>query len=269
MPKSQYKNNYELKYLARMQTGRYMGILIGSVLLNLIISYGVIDIISSLVPSSGTVGYIINYVVVFIAQVLVSVLDVGVTFIFMKSACNMKSNIKDLFFGYQHHFGRAVKVGIILVAISSICTIPLEIATIQFTDILDNNAFFNSVLGGSSSDTYELLESYSVFASSAMKYYVIMFVCSIVSFLLKLPFFPAYYMLLDFPNQSVTEILKKCFEVMHGNKFRLFLMYLSFLPLMLLSVFTFGIALIWVVPYMKMTAANFYLDMMSVRNRNM
>jgi uncharacterized membrane protein len=75
-------------------------------------------------------------------------------------------------------------------------------------------------------------------------------------------------MLLDFPNQSVTEILKKCFDVMHGNKFRLFMMYFSFVPLMFLSVFTCGIALIWVLPYMKMTAANFYLDMMSVRNRN-
>jgi hypothetical protein len=46
-------------------------------------------------------------------------------------------------------------------------------------------------------------------------------------------------------------------------------MYLSFVPLMLLSVFTLGIALVWVVPYMKMTAADFYLDLMSVRNRNM
>jgi uncharacterized membrane protein len=102
-----------------------------------------------------------------------------------------------------------------------------------------------------------------------MKYYMIMLVCSLVSFVLTLPFFPAYYMLLDFPNQSVTQILKKCFDVMHGNVFRLLWMYVSFVPLMLLSVFTFGIGLIWVIPYMKMTAANFYLDMMSVRNRNM
>jgi uncharacterized membrane protein len=246
-----------------------MGILIGAVLINFIISYGAIDIISSLVPSNNTVGYILNYIVVFIAQVLISVLDVGVTFIFMKSACNMRSSIKDLLFGYQHHFGRAVKIGLILVAINSICLIPVDIATIQFSDLLDNNAFFNSIISGSGSVNYDILESYSIFTSSMIKYYVIMLVCSVVSALLTLPFFPAYYMLLDFPNQSITEILKKCFEVMHGNKFRLVLMYLSFIPLMLLSLFTFGIALIWVIPYMKMTAANFYLDMMSVRNRNM
>jgi hypothetical protein len=278
MPKSQYKSNSELKYLARMQTSRYMGILIGTVLLNFIISYGVIDIVSSLVPSTGTVGYILNYIVVFIAQVLVSVLDVGVAFIFMKSACNMKSSIKDLFFGYQHHFGRAIKIGFIIMMINSICMIPVDIASLQFSNIIENNIFFNSyysnglgglAISGIPSDTYDMLESYSIFTSSMMKYYVIMLVCSLVSSLLTLPFFPAYYMLLDFPNQSVTEILKKCFEVMHKNVFRLIWMYISFLPLLVLSLFTCGIALIWVIPYMKMTAANFYLDMMAVRNQNM
>jgi uncharacterized membrane protein len=277
MPKSQYKTLGELKFLARMQTSHYLGILIGSVLLNVIFSYLIVDIVSSLVPTSTTVGYVVNYAVVFVAQVLVSVFDVGVVYIYMKSACNMKSSITDLFFGYKHHFVRALKIGVILVLINSICMIPMEIATVQFMDILDNNAFFNSytssglgslMLGGGV-DSYDLMESYSVFTSSAVKYYVILIVCSVVSFVLTLPFFPAYYMLLDFPNQSVTEILKKCFEVMKGNTVRLFLMYLSFVPLMLLSLFTLGIALVWVVPYMKMTAADFYLDLMSVRNRNM
>lgn len=190
----------------------------------------------------------------------------------------MKSSIKDLFFGYQHHFGRAIKIGFIIMMINSICMIPVDIASLQFSNIIENNIFFNSyysnglgglAISGIPSDTYDMLESYSIFTSSMMKYYVIMLVCSLVSSLLTLPFFPAYYMLLDFPNQSVTEILKKCFEVMHKNVFRLIWMYISFLPLLVLSLFTCGIALIWVIPYMKMTAANFYLDMMAVRNQNM
>jgi hypothetical protein len=275
MPKSQYKNNGELKYLARMQMGHHMGVLIGAVLLNIIISYIITDTVSSLISTSTNLGFILNYVVTFLVQVLVSVLDLGVAFIYMKTACNMKSGIKDLFFGYQHHFFRAIIIGFILVVINSICMIPVEVATAQFADLLDNNAFFNSItssgLGSyvNNIDSYELMESYSVLTSSMMEYYVIMLVSSLVSFLLTLPFFPAYYMLLDFPNQSVSEILRKCFEVMHGNKFRLVWMYVSFIPLLLLCVFTFGIGLIWVIPYMKMTATNFYLDLMSVRNKNM
>jgi uncharacterized membrane protein len=277
MPKSQYKSNGELKYLARTQMGHHMGVLIGAVLLNFIISYMVTDTVSSLISTSTNVGFILNYVVTFFVQVLVSVLDLGVVFIYMKTACNMKSGIKDLFFGYQHHFSRAIRIGLILVVINSICMIPVEVATAQFADLLDNNAFFNSItssgLGsyviGDGIDSSELMESYSVLTSSMVEYYVIMLVSSLVSFLLTLPFFPAYYMLLDFPNQSVSEVLRKCFEVMHGNKFRLVWMYVSFIPLLLLCVVTFGIGLIWVIPYMKMTAANFYLDLMSVRNKSM
>jgi uncharacterized membrane protein len=269
MPKSQYKSNSELKYLARMQMGRHMGILIGAALLNTIISYLAVDIFSYIISTDTTVGFIMNYVVTFIVQVLVSVLDLGLVFIYMKTACNMKSSMGDLFFGYRHHFLRAIKIGLILAVISSICMIPAQIATSQFVDILDNNAFFNSFMLGGNLDSYDLLESYTVLSSAMMKYYLIMLVSFLVSFVLKLPFFPAYYMLLDFPNQSVTEILRKCFEVMRGNMFRVIWMYASFVPLMLLSVFTLGIGLIWVIPYMKMTAANFYLDLMSVRNKNM
>ncbi|MDE6919936.1 MAG: DUF975 family protein, partial [Lachnospiraceae bacterium] len=82
-----------------------------------------------------------------------------------------------------------------------------------------------------------------------------------------LPFFPAFYMVLDFPGWSATTILKKSFEVMSGHKVRLFLLYVSFVPAFLLSIFTCGITLIWVVPYQSMAMTNLYLDIMSVRNK--
>jgi uncharacterized membrane protein len=279
MPKSQYKSNGELKFLARMQTSHYMGLLVGTVLLNFIISYAAVSIISSIIPTSTTVGYILNYFLVFAVQVVTSVLDVGVAFIFLKSACNMQSTISDLFYGFKKNMSKAIIIGLILMAIKSICLIPYDIATIQLSNVLADNPIFNEydlgslglMMGGSSSsiDGYEFLQAYTEFYNAMIRYSLIMLVCTVVSFVLTLPFFPAYYMILDFPDQSTTAILKKCFEVMHGNMLRLFLMYLSFVPLLLLSMFTCGIALIWVIPYMKMTATNFYLDMMAVRNKNM
>ena len=74
-------------------------------------------------------------------------------------------------------------------------------------------------------------------------------------------------MVLDFPNWSSTTVLKRCFEVMNGNKMRLFLLYVSFLPSFLLGIFTCGITLIWVIPSMNMALTNFYLDIMAVRNK--
>lgn len=113
----------------------------------------------------------------------------------------------------------------------------------------------------------EFLESYSILYNASMKFYLIMFVCTVISLILTLPFFPAFYMVLDFPDWSATTILKKSFEVMNGHKVRLFLLYVSFVPAFLLSIFTCGITLIWVVPYQSMAMTNLYLDIMSVRNK--
>lgn len=269
----QYKSNFELKLLARMQTGQYLGILIGAILLKFIITYLATDILSALVPVTTTAGLVISYIITFIVQVAASILSVGASFIYLKSACNMQSTIKDLFCGFGQNTVKILKIGAVITVIESICMIPLQIASMQFADILNSIPFLSEgnglglLLGGSTMDSSELMAAYSVLYSASMKFYLIMFVCTVISMTLTLPFFPAYYMILDFPNWTVTTILKKSFEVMNGNKMRLLLLYVSFIPSFLLSVFTCGITLIWVIPYMNMTLTNLYLDIMAVRNK--
>lgn len=276
MQQSQYKSNYEIKFLARVQTGQHMGILVGAILLKFVITFMAVNLVSSLVPTTTTTGFIINYILVFAVQVIASVLNVGTSFIFLKSACNMPSAIKDLFCGFQQNTVKILKIGAVIAVIESICTIPLEIASVQYTEILNSNSLFSGgninelslFLAGGSADSSELMAAYSVLYSATMRFYLIMFVCAAISLVLTLPFFPAFYMILDFPNWSATTILKKCFEVMSGNKIRLLVLYLGFIPSFLLSIFTCGITLIWIIPYMNMALTNFYLDIMAVRNKS-
>lgn len=259
-----------------MQTSQYMGILIGSILLKFVITFMAVNLVSSLIPTTTTTGFVINYILVFIMQVTATILNVGTSFIFLKSACSMRSTIGDLFCGFRQDTAKILKIGVVIGIIESICMIPLEIASVQYANILNSIPFFNEgninelslFLAGNAANSSELLESYSVMYSASMRFYLIMFVCTAISLVLTLPFFPAFYMVLDFPNWNATTILKKSFEVMNGNKLRLFLLYVSFLPSFLLSIFTCGITLIWVIPYMNMSLTNFYLDIMSVRNKN-
>lgn len=273
MQQSQYKSNYEIKYLARMQTGQHMGILIGAILLKFVITFMAVNLVSSLVPTTTTTGFIINYILVFAVQVAASVLNVGASFIYLKSACSMPCDIKDLFCGFQQNTVRILKIGAVIAVIESICTIPLEIASVQYAEIINSIPLLN---GGNvnefspflSVNSSELVESYSVLYSASMRFYLIMFVCTAISLILTLPFFPAFYMILDFPDWSASTILKKSFEVMNGNKLRLLMLYLGFIPSFLLSIFTCFITLIWVIPYMNMALTNFYLDIMAVRNKS-
>ncbi len=50
-------------------------------------------------------------------------------------------------------------------------------------------------------------------------------------------------------------------ELMRGNKGRYFYLIISFFGLLLLSVFTCYIGLLWLAPYMEMTQLLFYRDL--------
>ncbi len=50
--------------------------------------------------------------------------------------------------------------------------------------------------------------------------------------------------------------------MMKGNKWRLFCLKFSFIGWVLLSFLTFGILLFWVMPYIEVTMAKFYLSLL-------
>ena len=68
----------------------------------------------------------------------------------------------------------------------------------------------------------------------------------------------AFYILAENPEMSAREALKESQEIMKGNKMNLFILSLSFFFWLLLVTVTFGIAGIYVEPYMQLTITNFY-----------
>ncbi len=67
-----------------------------------------------------------------------------------------------------------------------------------------------------------------------------------------------YFILSDFENLSVGEARKLSEEIMRGNKWRLFLLRLSFIGWVLVGIITLGIAFLWIMPYINATMAAFY-----------
>lgn len=68
----------------------------------------------------------------------------------------------------------------------------------------------------------------------------------------------AFFILADNPELSASEALQKSKEMMKGHKLDLFILDLSFIWWSLLVAITFGVALIYVAPYVGATQANFY-----------
>lgn len=94
-----------------------------------------------------------------------------------------------------------------------------------------------------------------------------MFVLSLVlNVILTVPFVLAFYLLTDDPEMGGMEALKTSAHLMKGNILKYWLMMLSFVPLLILSVFTMYIGLLWLLPYMYMTETVFYMDIMGELN---
>lgn len=70
-----------------------------------------------------------------------------------------------------------------------------------------------------------------------------------------------FYILADEPNLRPQEAIQRSREMMHGHKWRLFMLYLSFIGWYLLALLTFGIGYIFLEPYVQQSVANFYEDL--------
>ncbi|MBQ8061114.1 MAG: DUF975 family protein [Bacteroidales bacterium] len=68
------------------------------------------------------------------------------------------------------------------------------------------------------------------------------------------------YILVDYPELSANRAIDLSCEMMKGHKYDLFYLYLGFAGWFILSMFTLGIGLFWLIPYAQVAQASFYQD---------
>lgn len=252
---NQHKSITELKFISRMQMNGKMGILIAAMFIEVIISTLAPFLVSRMIPITSNFSLILYYIVTFIVQLLIYVLQVGVCLFHLHVACEMPCQISDLFYGFKNSPDKAIKLGLFFTLINFVCMIPSYFVQPDVVPILRQ-------LATSSSDNIELLQMlYSAMLPSLLVFQL----CSLVYFIVTISFFPALYMILDFPKDNITTILKRCWKVMSRNRLRYFILNLSFVPMILLSIILCGIPLLWIIPHMQVSFANFYLDLITNR----
>lgn len=208
-------------------------ILITSEILSLIIS----SFTTGLVPSNSIPGVIILLVISLIVSTFLGLFELGIACYYLKLCCHEPGSITDLFYGFSHQPNRTLHVSFVLAGISFICNLPANLGTY----FLPTDSPMMVQLGV----TYALL-----------------LVGMILSFLISLPLAQSYFLLLDFPDYTPKQALLGSAKLMKGNMGKLAYIWLSFIPLFLLSLFTCGLALLWVVPYYNATRAQFFLNLM-------
>ncbi|MCM1044860.1 MAG: DUF975 family protein [Candidatus Gastranaerophilales bacterium] len=183
--------------------------------------------------------YVILFVFSFLLSILSTLLEIGSYFLLLKLISGQAYSVSDLFMAFCKDPGRSVTVVVMATLLRLVCLLPYYICSYLFQH---NPILFLSFL---------------------------MFVCLIAGFAVYIPLTLSLCMspllLLDFPQYSASDILRYSARIMNGNKGRLFLLELSFLPLNILCVFSFGIGNLWLMPYMQTTIVLFYLDIIKAQ----
>lgn len=226
-------------------TGHY-GLLIGSQFVVSCITVVAAFILSAFiaVPITQDSSLFISTILTHASSLLVGsfagVFQVGLALLYLKFACgNPNATLSDIFYGFRNQFQTALGISFV---ISLVTVIPSF-----FAEMLLN------VLAVAGSDAYLPL---SLICDLGVQ---------IIATLLSLFLFPCYYLMLDFPGKTIGEILRMSLNIMKGQKGKLLYIILSFIPLQILCTISI-IGGFWVEPYLLMTQALFFFEIMKKEN---
>ena len=237
---NQFKSSAELKAAAREHLLGHYGTVIGAEVLMLGLTGSVSLAVSLLVDVTTVIGSVIYYAILFFVSILMGLFASGSCYLYLKLICGRPVSVADLFYGFQLAPDKAITMQAWFSLLTYASSLPQFIVTYKI-----------SAVGNHVDKITPLLLPYSLSQ-----------LCSgVVSVVLGLLYAQAFYLLHDFPQYTAKELLQKSRRLMVHHKGRLFYLYVSFLPLMLLGLFSFGLALLWVIPYMNATQAEFFLNL--------
>jgi uncharacterized membrane protein len=145
--------------------------------------------------------------------------------------------------------------------------LPLFLAVIRISyDVLQNkDVDFNKM--------FEPYKDLNKAINAALLQLIVSFIIAIGYALLVVPgiylqarFGFAIYAMEKDPTLSITDAMKKSSTLMQGHKMEYFVFLLSFIGWFIVVGLTFGIASIYVLPYVQLSTANFYRHLTGEQN---
>lgn len=242
MKRYRYKKCYELKNMAKDKlSGKYASAVL-ICFLSFQIQYTLTLYASALLPvaqSSEGISvpiYIFRWLFSLALDCVLGVMNLGIDLFFLNIACGRRYWLGNLFYGFRHDSSKALTISGIYTLTGAVCRLP-----------------FLYLLYAYQSGGTEPAAAIALAAVIGICAYLAVSACMFLSF----------YLVLDFPDRSVREILVLSFRIMKGQKKRWLYMMCSFLPMIILCICTLGIGFLWLIPYMQMTCACLFLDIMN------
>ncbi len=200
------------------------------------------------------------YYLAFILIMLVQIVLISGTFkLHLNIGRGKEISVSQMFDILNQRPDRVIAGAIVLFILSIIPFIPL--AFFCYNLYLTVSEQFNELLlqYGSIIDTIENL-NLPLTNGQLLVFCALMLFGAIVSIVLLLLFVPVLVMYADDEETGSVEAFKKLNRMLRGKRGKLVGLGFSFIGWMVLIALSFGVAALWVAPYLSQTITNFYLD---------
>lgn len=231
-----YLSSSSIKRMAKGQLlGKYSSVIF-IFLFHMITIYFTQSLVSGVLNPTNVIKLFFYLIASYLVYILSGFFEAGEAYIYLKLANNLPITFSDLFYCFRNESNRTAYIQIRLAAI--------ELGSILPT--LLYSFFFKKSNGLLTLDPV---------------YLILVLLGLAVSIWAELLFSQSFYVMLDFENYTAQQSMKTSIRLMKGNMWRRFYLMLSFLPLVFLGLCSFGIGLLWILPYREAAYANFYLDL--------
>lgn len=228
-----------LKKLAKQAMMGNTGMLVLAMVAYAVLSFAGTALTDLFFPGTGMENIVLSEIFLFILTLVLGVFYAGVRLLYLNAARGREYSMENLIYFFRNDPDKVIVAAFATAVISLVVSVPAGIYLYR----LDRGTTASAQL------------------EEAAVSLGVMLLVTAVSELLTLPLELTYYLMADHPELSGTGALKKSVTMMRGSIGRLFLLKISFIPLMLLSVFTLYLALIWIIPYMEMATVEFYREL--------
>ncbi len=237
-----HKTTAQLKAIAKEQSlGKY-GTLIGANLMIFAIQF-FISAITTVSTSGSIIFIVINNIITIIVNILLGLLMSGKAYLYMNLIYSQPVSTSDIFFGLKMQPQKAVIIQAFFVVIDFLTSLPGQLFFLQYQRTNSVNMLLCTIF--------------------------ITLLGLLINLIVYLNYSQTFFLLHDFPDRSAKELLATSRRIMRGNKFRLFYMIVSYIPLYILGCVTMFLPLLWVAVYRYASTCAFYQDLIScAANKN-
>lgn len=229
-----------IKGEARQSLLGHLPIAVSANVVYLILSVGLTLLGGYAIPGSGYLVAAATAVILFLIDLVIGTLDYGLCAIYMGLQYRQSPGLMDLFLGFRENSFTILKVQAVLSAIDLAIGLPITVITAIYGD------------------------SWTSHLGIMLPLYLLTLAANLI---VDLTYPLVWFILLDYPELTWREVLRSSRRLMRGNKRVLCYVWISLIPLYLLSIFSLGLAGLWILAYQHAATAAFYRGLVNARKR--